>query len=189
MLTPAEIDVVKITTKTRLERKMVRALNDYSTIELIDVEQKGSSGTGSFETSYESDVLTLLSNVSSALDTLGIDSSKVITTQRKQFNEESLQELIEEISGTLGDISPEIDKLRNGMGKVTNEIVDLKTLKEIAERLIPLNISFDLLHEGTHFYLVSGLVKKDRETRLDWNITFYHLPNSTKMTTLLLLEF
>ncbi|MHA2102123.1 MAG: V-type ATP synthase subunit I [Candidatus Hodarchaeales archaeon] len=167
MLTPASIEVVKITTKTRLERNMVRALNEYSTIELIDVEQKGS---GSSESNYESDVLSLLANVSSALDTLGIDPEKVLSSQKNQFNEENLQELIEELSGILGDILPEIDKYKNITSKISNEITDLKNISEVADRLTPLGLSFDLLHKGSHFYLVSGLVKKDRQERLNWNV-------------------
>jgi vacuolar-type H+-ATPase subunit I/STV1 len=146
---------------------MVRALNEYSTIELIDVEQKGS---GSSESNYESDVLSLLANVSSALDTLGINPENVLSTQKNQFNEGSLQELIEELSGILGDILPEIEKYKSITGKISNEITDLKNISEVADRLTPLGLSFDLLHKGSHFYLVSGLVKKDRQERLNWNV-------------------
>ncbi|MHA2101247.1 MAG: hypothetical protein ACW99A_21510, partial [Candidatus Kariarchaeaceae archaeon] len=167
MLTPASIEVVKITTKSRLERNMVRALNEYSTIELIDVEQKGS---GSSESNYESDVLSLLANVSSALDTLSINPENVLSTQKKQFNEEGLQELIEELSGILGDILPEIEKYKSITSKIANEITELKNISEVADRLTPLGLSFDLLHKGSHFYLVSGLVKKDRQERLNWNV-------------------
>ncbi|OLS28131.1 MAG: hypothetical protein HeimC3_00920 [Candidatus Heimdallarchaeota archaeon LC_3] len=170
MLAPANIEVVKITTKTRLERKMVRALNDYSTIELIDVEQKGSAGFVSSDSKHESEILALLSNVSSALDTLSITPEKTLLSERKQFSEDSLQDLVGELSGFLENIFPDIEKFRNNNSKIASEMADLKTIKDIAERLKPLGLTFDLLHEGSHFYLVSGLVKSDRISRLDWNV-------------------
>ena len=170
MLAPANIEVVKIMTKTRLERKMVRALNDYSTIELIDVEQKGSTGSSSSDSQHESELLALLSNVTSTLDILGLTPDKTLVSEKRQFSEGDLQELVGELTSILDNIFPEIEKYRSNHSKINNEINDLKTIKEIAERLKPLGLTFDLLHEGSHFYLVSGLVKESRITRIDYNV-------------------
>ncbi|MFW9928322.1 MAG: V-type ATP synthase subunit I [Candidatus Thorarchaeota archaeon] len=172
MLTPANIDVVKITTKTRLERKMVRALSEFGAIELIDVEQKGSSGssTGTPDSNYENDVLSLLSNISSAIDTLKIDTNKVMVIQKRQYDETEIKTLLSELSEKSSSIIEEVDKLRTMMNTVNSEITEYRNIEETARRLIPLGIDFDLLREGTHFYLACGLVKQSNTSRLDWNV-------------------
>ena len=169
MLSPAEMIVLKITTKRKLERKLIRALNDYLDIELIDVEQKG-TGSSTSESELEGKILSMLTEISSALELLNVDPKKVVLSEKQRFDESSLESLVSEISTNLESIFGDVNKLKEKLNQLTQESNELNAIKLIAERLEPLGLNFELLHEGTHFYMVSGLVRKERLNRLEWNV-------------------
>ena len=94
MLSPAKMKIIKVTTRTSLEKKLLRALHDHSEIEFIDVEKKGlGSGVKISESDDEKEILSLLSKISSMVDTFNI-TVPINMPKKKNLDFEDLTETI-----------------------------------------------------------------------------------------------
>ena len=151
MLSPAKMKIIKVTTRTSLEKKLLRALHDNSEIEFIDVEKKGlGSGTKISESEEEKEVLQLLSKISAMVDSLEITGPND-TQMKKTLDFEDLSTTLEECKKITDAVSPDFEDISHHLSDAQRQITDLKTLVETSKILKPLKIEFNLVGEGKWF--------------------------------------
>ncbi len=170
MLSPVKMKIIKVTTRTSLEKKLLRALHDHSEIEFIDVEKKGlGSGSKVSESDDEKEILLLLSKISAIVDSLDMINSNDYN-QRKKLDFEELSRTLEACKKIYDRVSPDFEEISSHLSDAQRKITELNTLVETSKILIPLNIEFGLVGRGKYFNIISGSVGTDKIERLEWNL-------------------
>ena len=170
MLSPTKMKIIKVTTRTSLEKKLLRTLHDHSEIEFIDVEKKGlGSGTKVSESEDEKEVLSLLSKVSAIVDSLEMASTNE-SQQKKKLDFEQLADTLNACRKVYDSVSPDFEEISSHISEAQRKITDLNTLVEMSKILKPLNVEFGLIGEGKYFNIITGSVGSDKIERLEWNL-------------------
>ncbi|MFV2015073.1 MAG: hypothetical protein ACC656_06580, partial [Candidatus Heimdallarchaeota archaeon] len=108
------MNIIKVTSRTSLEKKLIRTLHDHSEIEFIDVEKKGlGSGVKISESGNEKEVFNLFGKVSAMVDGLDIISSKVKSKRNLEFGD--LAKTLDKCSQIYEDVMPEYQKISSGL--------------------------------------------------------------------------
>jgi V/A-type H+-transporting ATPase subunit I len=169
VLSPAKMVVIKVTTRTSLERKIVRVLHDFTEIELIDVEKKGLGGIKSLESDAEKEIFILLNTASSVIDSLNVPG-RMKKTKNHQLEKEKLDDFVKDTQKFLSFIEPEAKTVIGKLSTLNSEITELQGLQETTEILSPLSLEFGDLGEGSYFTVFAGSVKTENVDRLEWNV-------------------
>ena len=93
MLDVAKMELLNITTRKKLERKMIRTLHDQTQVEFINMAQEEESLTNP-NTQLQGDIDELLRGVSHGIEKLGINPSSLKSTNPMRFKEEDLETLL-----------------------------------------------------------------------------------------------
>jgi len=168
VLSPAKMEVIKVTTRTALERKMLQALHESTEIEIIDVEQK-ELGTQVSESEAEREVFAMLTTVSSMIDAINV-SLTLPSTQARVIEKDTLEETVTEIKISINELKPNIDDVSQQLSELNRDIQELRNLHQSIQLLVPLGMEIKDLGEGKYFTVVAGSVKSERVERLDWNL-------------------
>lgn len=170
MLSPAKIKIVKVTTRTSVEKKLLRALHDHSEIEFIDVEKKGlGSGVKVSESEDEKEILQLLSKFSSMVDSLNLFMAPGIV-EKRNLDYEDLSDTLKECQKVFDRTSPVYEEIMSHLSESQRRITELNTLVETSKILKPLKIEFSLVGEGKYFTIITGSIGTDKLERLEWNL-------------------
>ncbi len=170
MLSPAKMKIIKVTTRTSLEKKILRALHDHSEIEFIDVEKKGlGSGAKISESDLEKEALSLLGKVSTIVDSFNLYSPGD-DLKRQNLDFEDISQTIDACRKVYERTSPDYEEITNHISEAQRKITELSTLIETSKILKPLNIEFHLVGEGKYFNILTGSIGTDKIERLVWNL-------------------
>lgn len=170
MLSPAKMKIIKVTTRTSVEKKLLRALHDHSEIEFIDVEKKGlGSGSKVSESEEEKEVLQLVGKFSSMIDTLNIYTATGENGKRS-LDHENLTDTLRECKKVYDQVAPSYDEMISKLAEDQRRITELNTLVETSQVLRPLNLEFSVIGEGKYFTIVVGSIGSDKIERLEWNL-------------------
>jgi V/A-type H+-transporting ATPase subunit I len=169
ILSPAKIEIIKITTRTSVERKVIRALHDHTDIELIDVEKKGLGSGAKSESELDHEVTSLLSSFSSMVESLKLPRTIKKTTAHN-LDKESLEETLAYCKKIFDEINPDVSKVTSKISQINRENSDLELLLETTKILNPLKIKYNDLGEGKYFTVFTGQILSERVERLQWNL-------------------
>ena len=170
MLSPAKMKIIKVTTRTSVEKKLLRALHDHSEIEFIDVEKKGlGSGAKISETDDEKEILQLLGKFSSMVDSLNIYTATG-QTDKMNLDKEDLADTLQVCQKVYDRVAPSYEEIMSNLAEDQRKITELNTLVETSKILKPLKIEFNLVGEGKYFTIITGSVGSDKLERLEWNL-------------------
>lgn len=170
MLSPAKMSIIKVTTRTSLEKKLIRALHDHSEIQFIDVEKKGlGSGAKVTESDNEREVFVLLGKISSIVDSLDFTPPSDIL-DKKDLDSENLAETLATCRKIYEHAAPEIEKISTSILDSNREIAEIDTIIETTKILNPLKVEFSVIGEGKFFSVFTGSIGTDRIERLKWNL-------------------
>ena len=170
MLSPAKMKIIKVTTRTSLEKKLLRALHDHSEIEFIDVEKKGlGSGVKISESDDEKEILSLLSKISSMVDTFNI-TVPINMPKKKNLDFEDLTETIRACKKVFDRTNPDYELITSNLAEAQRKITELNTIVETSKILKPLKLEFNVVGQGKYFSIITGSIGSDKLERLEWNL-------------------
>ena len=170
MLSPAKMKIIKVTTRTSVEKKLLRALHDHSEIEFIDVEKKGlGSGTKISESEEEKEVLQLLSKFSTMVDSLNVFTA-FGDNEKTNLDHENLSDTLKACQKIYDRMGPSYDEMMGKLAENNRRITELNTLVETSKILKPLKLEFSVVGEGKYFSIIAGSIGSDKLERLEWNL-------------------
>ena len=170
MLSPAKMKIIKVTTRTSLEKKLLRALHDHSEIEFIDVEKKGlGSGVKISESDEEKEILSLLSKISTMVDTFNITIPSDMP-KKKNLDFEDLTETIKVCKKVFDRTNPDYELITSNLADAQRKITELNTIVETSKILKPLKLEFNVVGQGKYFSIITGSIGSDKIERLEWNL-------------------
>ena len=170
MLDVAKMELLNITTRKKLERKMIRTLHDQTQVEFINMAQEEESLTNP-NTQLQGDIDELLRGVSHGIEKLGINPSSLKSTNPMRFKEEDLETLLTELKTLYAEIQVEINAYDTAITNIKIKMEEAVFLKELSNQMIPLGLDFNLLHnKDDYFYVVVGYLKRNWTKRFIDNL-------------------
>ncbi|MFW9917025.1 MAG: V-type ATP synthase subunit I [Candidatus Thorarchaeota archaeon] len=167
MLAPARFQIAKIVCYSDRERDITRALHEFGGVQIIDVEKRL---TRAEESETEKEVYSLLSQASQLVEYLDLSKEKITAEERTQFREENIAEVVKGCRKRIEAVESPVSTLRAQKATLEQEMDELKIIHGIAEKLRPLELDFELLGAGDHFYVTAGQMKTVRYNRFKWNL-------------------
>ncbi|MFX1251275.1 MAG: V-type ATP synthase subunit I [Promethearchaeota archaeon] len=166
MLTPAKMEICKITAYAGRKRKIIRALHKCGQIEVYDMEKKGGAQSKGGE--EEKNIFLYLSQVNQLIDFLQPRRGNL---ELKVINEEEIESFFAECENFFSKFEPQVDKIRREIADHIQKIADLETRMETFSGLVDFDFDVSLIGPGEQFFCTVGQVASERLERLKFDLS------------------
>ncbi len=167
-MSPAKMSVAKIVSHRELERKLILALEEFSSFEPIDVRQQA----GIIEirrTRDEEAVFAANDRLLILVESLDLNLQRR-TSSKINVEDSKITQSLSFVTEVIQSIESEVLEIDKEIATVTLELEQQRSLKHVAESLEPLGLDMGRIGSTEYTFTTAGRIDEARLSKLDWSL-------------------